>query len=563
MQSFLEVLMAQVTHSLTLVSLNRVSYQFPNGETLFDAIDLRIDRTCTAIVGRNGIGKSILAALIAERLQPTAGTIERYGSIAYVAQSTDAIRNTTVAQLSGLAPILDALARVNAGDAHAEDFDLIGENWDLADRFRSELETAGMSYLRDDDAADQLSGGQRARIALAGALLSDADLLILDEPSNHLDHHAHNWLLERLNTWQGGLLIVSHDRALLHEVDRIIELTPLGPRIYGGDYTWFQQSRESEQQAAIAALDHVRTKRTREKARLQREHDTIQRRAANTRRHADTANVSRPERFAMKNAAVEIMGHVRKHKQAFKEQMDARIQTAAAAVLPTETVLLALPDTIVPARKGIAALDGVRLPWLRDDDPAALIDLHLEGPVRVAVIGPNGCGKSTLLRILAGELQPLVGTCMTYVPSAYLDQSLAMLDGHRSVVEQLGLLDTPLVEGALRSRLALLQIDARRATLPINQLSGGERLKAALACALWRGTPAQLLLLDEPTNHLDLESVLAFEQALQTFPGAIIAVSHDENFLNALLPTHILRWSTQGWRFETVEAITSVESMQG
>jgi ATPase subunit of ABC transporter with duplicated ATPase domains len=168
------------------------------------------------------------------------------------------------------------------------------------------------------------------------------------------------------------------------------------------------------------------------------------------------------------------------------------------------------------------------------------------------VQGPNGCGKSTLLKVLAGQLQPASGECKVPVPCAYIDQHQALLDDRRSLVDQLNLLDTPLPEADLRTRLALLQLDARRVTQPTAQLSGGERLKAAIAIALWGETPAQLLLLDEPTNHLDLESVIAFEQALQGFSGAMMVVSHDEAFIQALGPTHRLLWQPEGWRLECV-----------
>ena len=149
--------------------------------------------------------------------------------------------------------------------------------------------------------------------------------------------------------------------------------------------------------------------------------------------------------------------------------------------------------------------------------------------------------------MLAAHCNPVSGQCLTHVPSAYLDQHLEQLDPQRSVIEQLNLLDTPLSEGAVRSRLAHLQLDAVRVTMPTRLLSGGERLKAALAVAAWRENPAQLLLLDEPSNHLDLASVQALEQALRGFAGAIIAVSHDAGFINALQPTHTLAWTPDGW----------------
>ena len=217
---------------------------------------------------------------------------------------------------------------------------------------------------------------------------------------------------------------------------------------------------------------------------------------------------------------------VRRHQNELKATVDERVQEAAARVEADAPVLVSLPGTEVSARRQLFTLDRAHLPWRIAGDADA-ITWSASGPVRIALTYPNGCGKSTLLRMLAGELSPRSGACTTHVSAAYLDQRLALLDPDRSIVAQLGLLDTPLAEGDLRSRLALLQLDAVRATQPARQLSGGERLKAALACALWRGTPAQLLLLDEPTNHLDLESVRAIEAALAGFPGAIVVASHD------------------------------------
>ena len=168
--------------------------------------------------------------------------------------------------------------------------------------------------------------------------------------------------------------------------------------------------------------------------------------------------------------------------------------------------------------------------------------------MRVALKGPNGCGKSTLLKAILGEVAPLSGTCKVSVNCAYLDQHLSQLDLSQSVMAQLNLSHTPLEEGVLRTRLAQLQLGADKVALPLAELSGGERLKAALACVLWREDATQLLLLDEPTNHLDLASVEAIEAALAGFPGALLVVSHDEAFLRGLALTHELVWEEAGWR---------------
>ncbi|MCU9952498.1 ATP-binding cassette domain-containing protein [Burkholderia sp. BKH01] len=550
--------MAAATPTGALVALHHVSFRFDDGFALFDSLDLSIDRTPTGIVGRNGIGKSQLAQLIAGRCAPSSGTIDRHVPVAYVAQQHNddaAAGPRTVAQIAALDAPLGALARLATGRAEPHDFDLIGDRWDLAERLRAALDAAGLHDVRPDTPAHALSGGQLARVALIGALLSGAGLLVLDEPTNHLDAPGRAWLCAALDGWRGGLVIVSHDRALLAEVQRIVELTPQGARSYGGNYALYRAQRDAEQDAAQAALDHARTERGRVRRRLEQEHDTIQRHAAGSLRDAKTANLSSMAKQSRKGAARNIMGQVRRQQDEFKATLDERVQQAAARVEADAPVLVSLPGTEVSARRQLFTLERAQLPWRAAGDADADADSitwSASGAVRIALTGPNGCGKSTLLRMLAGELAPRSGTCTTHVSAAYLDQRLALLAPERSIVEQLGLLDTPLAEGDLRSRLALLQLDATRATQPARQLSGGERLKAALACALWRGTPAQLLLLDEPTNHLDLESVRAIEAALAGFPGAIVVASHDTAFLAALEPTHTMQWHRDGWRYEPV-----------
>ncbi|MCF5052591.1 ATP-binding cassette domain-containing protein [Pseudomonas syringae] len=540
--------MTDVNRLPVLVSLQHLSLQFANGETLLRDITLSIDHTHTGIVGRNGSGKSILAQLIAGVLSPSGGALTCTASVAYVPQSMVVAAADTVADITGTAQGLAALQRLASGAAQADDLAVIDDRWDLAERLRNALDGAGLEQLASDTRADQLSGGQLARVAVIGALLAMPQLLVLDEPTNHLDSAGRAWLLQVLNAWRGGLVVVSHDRQLLDTLGRIIELSPSGVRSYGGNYATYRLQRDNEQQAAVTALQHARVERSRERRRLQQDHDSLQRSAARSRKHAETANVDRLTKARWKGAATDVVSGVRSAHHAHKRQLDDQVRQAYARVADETPTLLTLPGSALPNGRQVLALTNARLPWLHQ--PA--LTLQLMGPVRVAVQGPNGCGKSTLLKVLAGHGQPVSGECLVPVPCAYIDQHLTLLDDQRSVVEQLNLLDTPLTQGELRTRLALLQLDARRVTQPAGRLSGGERLKAAMAIALWRATPAQLLLLDEPTNHLDLESVLAFEQALQDFTGAMLVVSHDAAFVQAIRPTHHLRWEPEGWRLVCV-----------
>ncbi|HGE8423990.1 TPA: ABC-F family ATP-binding cassette domain-containing protein [Serratia marcescens] len=526
--------------------LHQLTCQFADGETLFGPLDLAFDRQRCGLVGRNGVGKTQLLRLIAGLDRPGNGHVESHAALAYVAQQPEIAADTTLAQLLGYGEVFAALARLEQGRPLADDIDRLEGRWDLHDRLQNAFAAAGLPAFDPLRSASSLSGGERMRAALCGALIGEGDFLLLDEPTNHLDSVGRAWLYQQLDQWRGGLLIASHDRQLLARMARIVELTPGALRSYGGNYDDYRRQRDTEQQAARADLEHAREERRRTRARQQKEHDMSQRRSAQTLRVVDTLNIASFERVAYKSAAKESLGTLRKQHQDQRDSLDAAVREAYQRVEEEQPVLLALPGSEVSANKQVLVLERLQLPFVS----APPLDLRIDGPMRVALTGPNGCGKSTLLKTVLGQLTALSGHCHCPLSTAYLDQTLSQLDPNLSVMEHLGLQDSPLAEGALRTRLAQLQLGADRIALPLGSLSGGERLKAALACALWRRQPAQLLLLDEPTNHLDLASSLAIETALADFPGAMLVVSHDEDFLQALRPTHRLQRQMDGWQLQ-------------
>ncbi|WP_257896226.1 ATP-binding cassette domain-containing protein, partial [Enterobacter chuandaensis] len=396
--------------------------------------------------------------------------------------------------------------------------------------------------------AGELSGGERIRALLCGAFAADADFLLLDEPTNHLDRQGRAWFNDQLSRYQGGVLVASHDRELLAQVPRILELSASGLRSYGGNYADYQTQRNAEQQAARAALEHAATERKRTRARMQKEHDDSQRRSAKTLRTVDTLNIASFERVKYKGAAKERIGSWKKQHSEQNEALNAAVNKARERVEEDNPVMFTLPGSQIPEGKQVLVLEDLVLPHV----PVPSLNWRIDGPMRVALKGPNGCGKSTLLKTILGEIVPRSGTCKVSVSCAYLDQHLSRLDLSQSVMTHLNLSNTPLEEGVLRTRLAQLQLGADKVTLPLAELSGGERLKAALACVLWRVEATQLLLLDEPTNHLDLASVQAIEAALAGFPGALLVVSHDEAFLKGLTLTHEMVWEETGWRCESL-----------
>ncbi len=523
--------------------LHQVTCQFPTGETLFGPLTLSLDNALCALVGRNGSGKTRLLRLLAGLEKPTSGHLERSGSCLYVAQQQDISPTTTLAGLLGYEALFAARKRIDRGDYQPEDLELLDGCWDLHERLTEAFIDARLPAFDPDRYAAELSGGERARALLCGAFTANADYLLLDEPTNHLDQQGRAWFYAALAQRKGRALVATHDRELLSQVPRILELGPAGLRSYGGNYADYQRQRNAEQQAARSALEHAATERKRERARMHKEHDDSLRRSAKTLRTVDNLNIASFERVKYKAAAKERPGSWRRQHNEQNITLNTAVSEARKRVEEDSPVMFTLPGSQIAQGKQVVVLEELVLPYLA----LPPLNWRLEGPMRVAIRGPNGCGKSTLLKVILGECPPVSGTCRVSVKTAYLDQNLSRLDLSQSVMTHLNLHNTPLEEGVLRSRLAQLQLGAESVTLPLAELSGGERLKAALACVLWREETAQLLLLDEPTNHLDLASVQAIEAALADFPGAVIVVSHDNAFLENLALTHELLWREEGW----------------
>ena len=528
--------------------LHQVTCQFPTDDTLFGPLNLTLEPSLCALVGRNGSGKTRLLRLLAGLDEPATGHIERFGSHAWVAQQHVISSQTTLAELLGYDAIFAARKRIDSGDYQPDDLALLDGHWDIAERLSEAFINATLPPFEPDKPAIELSGGERIRALLCGAFTAGADFLLLDEPTNHLDRQGRAWFYDQLSRYQGGVLVASHDRELLEQVPRILELSASGLRSYGGNYADYQAQRDAEQQAARAALEHAATERKRTRARMQKEHDDSQRRSAKTLRTVDTLNIASFERVKYKGAAKERIGSWKKQYSEQNEALNAAVNKARERVEDDNPVMFTLPGSQIPEGKQVLVLEDLVLQHV----PVPPLNWRMDGPMRVALKGPNGCGKSTLLKTLLGEVAPRSGSCKVSVSCAYLDQHLSRFDLSQSVMTHLNLSHTPLEEGVLRTRLAQLQLGADKVMLPLATLSGGERLKAALACVLWRAEATQLLLLDEPTNHLDLASVQAIEAALAGFPGALLVVSHDEAFLSGLTLTHELVWEEAGWRCDSL-----------
>lgn len=513
------------------ITLDRVAAKTPGDRTLFEDLTVAIGPERVGLVGRNGSGKSTLLRLIAGQAEPASGSINIAGRVGELAQRwpDDTI---TLAQALGVADGLARLDRLTGGDGTEED--MAEADWTLEHRIAETLAKVDLPERDLTRPISGFSGGERTRIAVARLWLEAPDILLLDEPTNNLDGPGRAAILALIDEWRGSAFVASHDRDLLEHVDRIVELTPVGVTLFGGGWSAFAEAREARRAAAAGALDKAEVDLRRVKDQVQLQREMKQRKDAAGKAGRFAAGQSkmlldfRQDRAeASQGAANRLADRQLSQANEALDEAEAKFEVlmplnvvAPSVNLPSQKLVLQFED--VTAQAGGRVLFGP-------------LTLKVTGPERIHVSGGNGAGKSTLLRIIAGDRAPAAGAIRRLEGRiAMLDQHADTLDDERTLLENMRAANPDLDDNAAYAGLARFAFRNRLAHQVVSTLSGGERLRVSMSILLASATPPQLLLLDEPTNHLDIDSIEAIEKALIAYDGALIVVSHDPVFVQAI-----------------------------
>lgn len=513
------------------ISLKAVSYKTPNGVTLFSDLDLSFGPVRTGLIGRNGTGKTTLLKLLLGELAPSGGEVVVSGTLGVLRQTVQR-SDASVADALGCAEQLARLDRLETGTGSVEDAE--EADWLLPSRIETAVVDVGLPPLALDRPIATLSGGQRTRLALAALLLEQPDMLLLDEPTNNLDRDGRAAVADLLKRWRGGAIVVSHDRALLREMDAIVELTTIGARTYGGNWDLYQERKAVELAAAEQGL--ASAERTLDeldkKTQLMRERKAKKDGAG--ARKAAKGDIPRILLGGMKMNAENTSGEQAKLSERRRASASTALAAARAEIEVLQPMAVKLESSGLSNGTTVLQLDRLTGGPVPDHPVIRNLSLAITGPERVAVTGPNGSGKTTLLRLITGALAPVSGVVRIARRHALLDQEVSLLNPRQTIRENYLRLNPDDGETTARAALARFMFRADAALKPVGQLSGGEMLRAGLACTIGSGRPPELLILDEPTNHLDIHAIEAVEAGLGAFDGALLVVSHDRDFLEAI-----------------------------
>ncbi|GAA3920629.1 ATP-binding cassette domain-containing protein [Chitinophaga oryziterrae] len=520
-----------------MLILQGITYLHPNRDLLFTDINLSINKQDKiALIGNNGVGKSTLLKILAGNLQPSHGLVKADSTPYYVPQIFGQFNDHSIAQSLRIAGKLNALREILDGNVTDENLTLLDDDWAIEERCKEAFAHWQLNGSDLDQKMGTLSGGQKTKVFLAGIHIHQPDIVLLDEPSNHLDTLSRNMLYDYINSTTNTLVVVSHDRTLLNLLNTVYELSKRGITIYGGNYDFYAEQKMIESDALNQDL------KSKEKA-LRKAKET-ERESLERQQKLDARGKKKQEKAGLPTISMNTLrNNAEKSTSRLKGVHDEKVTSIA--------------DELNQLRKELPDMDKMKM----DFDNSALhngkilitakdvnigyddqllwkqaLSFQIRSGERIVVKGVNGSGKTTLIKMMLGELQPRSGTIERAVVKAiYIDQDYSLIDNTRSVYEQAQQFNSgALQEHEIKIRLNRFLFTKEYWDKPCETLSGGEKMRLILCCLTISNQAPDIIVLDEPTNNLDIQNIEILTAAINQCKGTLLVVSHDEYFLKQI-----------------------------
>ena len=520
-----------------MINLQHATYIHPNKEVLFEDLNFTVNKQQKiALIGNNGIGKSTLLKIISGQLTLSEGQLFCASAPYYIPQILDPYNVLSIAQALGVSQKLNAFQEILDGQLTTQNMELLNDDWTIEDRIHVALADVGLSNIDLAKKIGMLSGGQKTKVFLAGIFIREPEIVLLDEPSNHLDSQGRAWLYDFVERTNKTLVVVSHDRQLLSHLSTTVEFTKKGLTMYGGNYDFYHQQKSISQQALDQELQQHQKELNKAK---NIERDSLERQAklnARGKRKQQQAGVPKIMINVLKNKA---QGSSSKLKSVHQDKITSiknNLTTLRKDLAEENQIKFNFEQSNL--HQGKILFEAIDLNFLINSLPLwnPPLSFQIKHGDRFAITGSNGSGKTTLLNILLGEFKPIQGKLISWpLTSLYVDQEYSLLHSDLSVYEMAQSFNTTgLLEHEIKIRLDRFLFKKGRWDDPCYFLSGGERMRLLICILTILNKAPDLIILDEPTNNIDLQNVSILTNAINNFHGTLLIVSHDQQFLHDL-----------------------------
>ena len=520
-----------------MLIIQNISYTHPSNDLLFSDINLTVNNNeKKALIGNNGVGKSTLFKIITNELQPSSGQINVEDEPYYVPQIFGQFNHLTITQALRIEEKLNALKEILNGNTSEENFNLLNDDWTIEDRCKEALNFWQLDGLDLSQKMETLSGGQKTKVFLAGISIHQPELVLLDEPSNHLDVSGRQLLYSFIKSTKSTLIVVSHDRKLLNLLDTICELSKHGVKVYGGNYDFYKEQKQIENNALS---QDIQSKEKELRKAKEKERETLERQQkldSRGRGKQEKAGVARIMLNTLRNNAENSTSKMKSVHAEKIGGISQDLQELRSSLPDIDKMKFGFDNSALHKGKVLFTATNINYAYHKQPLWKDNLNFQITSGERIALKGTNGSGKTTLIKLILGDIKPQAGTIYRADNKAvYIDQDYSLLDNKLKVYEQAEQFNvSALQEHEIKIRLNRFLFTKNDWDKSCSALSGGERMRLLLCCLTINSKSPDIIIFDEPTNNLDIQNVEILTAAINEYQGTIIVVSHDETFLEQI-----------------------------
>lgn len=521
-----------------MLTIQNLSYTHPDKTLLFSNINLTVNpNEKIALIGNNGSGKTTLLRIIARELQPSEGILKKDTNPYYIPQIFGQFDHFTVTEALQIDQKLNSLHEILNGNVSEKNYELLNDDWNIEERCSAALDEWQLGGLDLNQKIGTLSGGQKTKIFLAGISIHQPELVLLDEPSNHLDTTGRESLYDFIENTKCTLIVVSHDRKLLNHLNMVCELSKNGITVYGGNYDFYKEQKLIK---ANALAQDIQSKEKALKKAREKERETIERRQkldARAKKNLASAGLPKIVANTLRNSAERSTGKIEGAHAEKTGNISQELQELRSSLPGVDKMKFGFDDSGLHQGKILFTATNINFSYKYENyiwrEP---LSLQIRSGERIAIKGTNGSGKTTLINIILGNLTPQVGTVsFAESRSVYIDQDYSLINNELTILEQAEQFNiSALQDHEVKIRLNRFLFSRDDWDKTCSTLSGGERMRLMICCLNIADKSPDIIVLDEPTNNLDIQNIEILTQAINEYQGTLLVISHDETFLEQI-----------------------------